>query len=716
MVTMSEPTESPLADLLACLGAFGRSLEETFDPQRFLTEFSARAQRLVAHDRMSIFYLDDTGRTFTVFAEDPGTAAATHAGRYTTDFDPGGRYAVDDSLLADLRPVFAGGVLIVEDAGRDPRFVARPAARRRVMAVGIRSGLAVPIYASGRVVGAFGMSSVAPGVYGVEDVAVCRQIADVIGPFVENVVLFLRERRRRARLKAVAAALVPILGASLKLGDLLERLGDALRSVLDFDAMGIRMSPDGGTLNIVGARRRDGGPRYEPVAPDDYSTSERLALGETVIIHDAERELDPSRRGDALILESGPRSVLIVPLRFGDRIEGYAYFGKRSPDWYDDGDVEVIEAVSAALVIAVQHQRLAEEQQRAAAAEAKAHHLQARVDSLRTALDDRYDFSRIAGRAPAFLDAVEQARKVAPTDATVLLTGESGTGKEIVARAIHHASRRGEGPFVAINCAALPEALIESELFGHERGAFTGADKLKRGRFELASGGTLFLDELAEMAPAAQVKLLRVLQERQYERVGGTATLDADVRLIAATNRDLEQTVAEGRIREDLYYRLAVFHIHLPPLRERGNDVLLLAEHFVLELGLRMGKGSCRLSGAARDALLTHRWPGNIRELQNAIERALIVSDGTLISAEQLGISPRRHAPAEPQASSPLPSSTAASPRSETPSVPSLADLEKRAIAEALARANGNKSRAAAVLGLTRFQLYARLKRFGLTE
>jgi transcriptional regulator with GAF, ATPase, and Fis domain len=716
MVTMSGPTESPLADLLACLGAFGRSLEETFDPQRFLTEFSARVQRLVAHDRMNIFYLDDAGRTFTVFAEDPGTAPAMYAGRYTTDFDPSGRYAVDDSLLLDLRPVFAGGVLIVEDAERDPRLVARPAAQRRVIAAGIRSGLEVPIYASGRVVGAFGVSSVAPGVYGVEDVPVCRQIADMIGPFVENVVLFLRERRRRARLKAVAAALVPILGASLKLGDLLERLGDALRPVVDFDAMGIRMSPDGGALNIVGALHTDGGPRYEPVAPDDYSTSERLAVGETVIIHDAERELDPSRRGDALILESGPRSVLIVPLRFGDRIEGYAYFGKRRPDWYDDGDVEVIEAVAAALVIAVQHQRLADEQQRAAAAEAKVHHLQARVDSLRTALEDRYDFSRIAGRAPAFLDAVEQARKVAPTDATVLLTGESGTGKEIVARAIHHASRRGEGPFVAINCAALPEALIESELFGHERGAFTGADKLKRGRFELASGGTLFLDELAEMAPAAQVKLLRVLQERQYERVGGTATLDADVRLIAATNRDLEQTVAEGRIREDLYYRLAVFHIHLPPLRERGNDVLLLAEHFVLELGLRMGKGSCRLSGAARDALLTHRWPGNIRELQNAIERALIVSDGALISAEQLGISPRRHAPAEPQASSPLPSSPAASPRSETPSVPSLADLEKRAIAEALARANGNKSRAAAVLGLTRFQLYARLKRFGLTE
>src|SRR5256884_6125195 len=176
--------------------------------------------------------------------------------------------------------------------------------------------------------------------------------------------------------------------------------------------------------------------------------------------------------------------------------------------------------------------------------------------------------------------AIDDARKVAVTGTTVLLTGESGTGKEVLARAIHHASPRAEGPFVALNCAALPETLIESELFGHERGAFTGADKLKRGRFELAAGGTLFLDEVGELAPSVQAKLLRVLQERQYERVGGTATLKADVRLVTATNRDLEQVVGDGRFRVDLYYRLAVFRIHLPALRERADDILILADHF----------------------------------------------------------------------------------------------------------------------------------------
>ena len=303
---------------------------------------------------------------------------------------------------------------------------------------------------------------------------------------------------------------------------------------------------------------------------------------------------------------------------------------------------------------------------------------------------------------------------MAATETTVLLTGESGTGKEVVARAIHHGSPRKDGAFVAVNCAALPETLIESELFGHERGAFTGADRLQRGRFELAEGGTLFLDEIGELAPVVQAKLLRVLQERQYERVGGTALLETDARLITATNRDLEQAVAEGRFREDLYYRLAVFRVHLPPLRERGADVVLLGEHFVRELGARTGKGELGLGGAAREVLLTHRWPGNIRELQNAVERALILSDGGLITAEQLGITVTRAAVAE--AATRVEGSESGLAVAPRPLGESLADLERRTIIDALARVHGNKSRAAAALGVSRTQLYTRLKRFGLAD
>ena len=333
--------------------------------------------------------------------------------------------------------------------------------------------------------------------------------------------------------------------------------------------------------------------------------------------------------------------------------------------------------------------------------------LERRIAPFPAVVPSRLGFDAIIGQAPSFAAAVDDARKVAPTDTTVLLSGETGTGKEVLARAIHHASARADGPFVALNCAALPETLVESELFGHERGAFTGADRLKRGRFELAAGGTLFLDEIGELPLAVQAKLLRVLQERQYERVGGTTTLDTDIRLLAATNRDLNRAVAESRFREDLYYRLAVFPVHLPALRERGEDVLLLAEHFVRQLGAKLGQPAPGLCDAARHRLLAHAWPGNIRELQNALERALILADGAPISPEQLGIVPL----VSPGATSGAATIEETEPGTEPGT---LAHQERHMIGDALRRANGNKSRAAAMLGLSRFQLLRRLHRHGL--
>ena len=572
---------------------------------------------------------------------------------------------------------------------------------------GLRARLAVPLFAGGHVGGALVVMSTTAGLYTEAHASACRQVADLIAPLVESVVALHRERRRRERL-AAATALAPILGASLKVGDVLERLGEAMRPLIDFDTMGLALRAADGPgferSEIIGVRR----PGYATTpAVEDYSTLERVSRGEIILVRDARRELDPGRAGDRYLIESGDRSVLGVPLLFGEESGGGLFFVTAREHWYDESDVEVGTAIAAALVLAVQHQRLAEHQQRLGAAEAKAQKLERQVASLRTALDDRFGFDAIIGRAPNFIAALDDARKVAPTGTTVLLTGESGTGKEVLARAIHHASPRAEGPFVALNCAALPETLIESELFGHERGAFTGADKLKRGRFELAAAGTLFLDEIGELAPAAQAKLLRVLQERRYERVGGTTTLEADIRLIAATNRDLERGVADARFREDLYYRLAVFRIHLPALRERGDDVLLLADHFVRQLGGNMGKPEPGLSREARDLLVAHSWPGNIRELENAIERALILAQGELISAGQLGIAPRLSRGAAPP--------TTTSPEGERrTAAPALADMEKQMIVEALRRANGNKSRAAAALGLSRTQLLRRVRRFGL--
>src|SRR5262247_32956 len=690
-----------LDDLLACVAAFARSLEGAFDPHRFLDEFSARAQPLVPHEGMLIACVEDAG-TFSIFARHvEGTGVPLDYGNYTIAFEPAGRLP---RMTAGIGPVLDGEEQLIHDVQSYSHQVDPAVLRAWGEATGFGSRIGVPLYAGGRVVGAFFAASVAPGRFTDAHVGVCRQLADLIGPFVENVVLLQRERRRRERLAAVAN-LTSILSESLRLGDVITRLGDAVRPILDFDGLGVSvLGATGLELERIGFLGQPSNAMKIPI--DDSSILPRLRKGTVVLVRDAERELERQLTVDRQVIEGGIRSALMAPLVLGEQMVGGLYFGKKRPHWYDEADVEIVKAIAGSLVLAVQHQRLAEEQQRLAVSRAAAQQLEQRVQSLRGALEERFGFDTIMGRAPAFLTAVGQAKKVASTDTTVLLTGASGTGKEVLARAIHQASPRGEGPFVAINCAALPETLIESELFGHERGAFTGADKLKRGRFELAGGGTLFLDEVGELAPAVQAKLLRALQERTYERVGGTQTLSADVRLVAATNRNLEDAVAGAKFREDLFYRLAVFRVHLPSLRERGDDILVLADRFVRELGSRMGKADVGLSREARDLLLAYHWPGNIRELQNAIERAVILSDGGLITAAQLGVTPTAGrasaAPGAPAAAE------------DAAAVQGLPEMEKQAIVEALKRSRGNKSQAAATLGLSRTRFYTLLRRYGL--
>jgi Nif-specific regulatory protein len=255
---------------------------------------------------------------------------------------------------------------------------------------------------------------------------------------------------------------------------------------------------------------------------------------------------------------------------------------------------------------------------------------------LREELRERYDFSNLIGNSGPIRRVYEQVTQVASTNTTVMLRGESGTGKELIAHAIHYNSPRKNSPFIKVNCAALPETLIESELFGYEKGAFTGAHSQKKGRFELAEGGTLFLDEIGDLNASTAVKLLRVLQEKEFDRLGGTKTIKADVRLIVATNKNLEKAIADGMFREDLYYRLNVFAIFVPPLRERKSDVLLLADHFLEEYSNRHGKNIKRISTPAIDMLMSYHWPGNIRELENAVERAVLVCDGNVVHGHHL--------------------------------------------------------------------------------
>jgi transcriptional regulator with PAS, ATPase and Fis domain len=300
---------------------------------------------------------------------------------------------------------------------------------------------------------------------------------------------------------------------------------------------------------------------------------------------------------------------------------------------------------------------------------------------------------RVVGQSPEWRQVLRKATQVARTDTTVLLQGESGTGKEVLARFIQHASPRKNGPFVAINCAALPEHLFESELFGYERGAFTGAQQAKAGQIELASTGVLFLDEVSEMSPMAQAKLLRVLQEREFRRLGGTRLVKANVRVITASNRDLRWLVSEGRFREDLFYRLQVFDIRIPPLRERRDDIPLLADAFLQEFERSTGCSSAGLTPDARAALVGHDWPGNVRELHNALERAVILCDGELITAEHLSLQVSSVAPRR---------------------LPRLSDVERHTIEQVLSESEGNKSTAARRLGITRTQLYGRLRKYGL--
>ena len=322
---------------------------------------------------------------------------------------------------------------------------------------------------------------------------------------------------------------------------------------------------------------------------------------------------------------------------------------------------------------------------------------------LRERLAEAVRFESVVAESPAMRRALEVVRRVAPTPATVLVTGESGTGKELVARLLHAHGPRPKGPFVAVNCAALPEGLLESELFGHARGSFTGAVRERRGRFEEADGGTLFLDEVGEMPPALQVRLLRVLQEREVVRVGENTPRTVDVRVVAATNRDLAAEVKAGRFREDLYYRLQVVPVHLPPLRERAEDVVALAERLVRETAARHGKPGVRLSREALDVLRAHRWPGNVRELGNAVERAVLLCRDDLVRAEDLPDSVR------------APSEASAPPGASRETLEQAVDtLERAWIRAALERAGGVQTRAAEALGIDERVLRYKRKRLGL--
>jgi transcriptional regulator with GAF, ATPase, and Fis domain len=533
------------------------------------------------------------------------------------------------------------------------------------------------------------------------------------------------ELERLRRLEALDE-LLPTLAEVLDVRQVFARIGEIAKRVIPHDAFGLVLISDDRTALIPHAITGTGlvelPERLELTQPmREYFQS----LGSFDVVADMqtreqERHMPPVRQG--------LRGSLRVPLRLRGELIGGINFMSFTPSVYTQEDGAIARRIADHIALALSHQRLAEEAARAAEARERAGRLEMRVRSLSDELAALGGHHRVIGESSTWHNVLKQATQVAGTDTTVLLQGESGTGKEVVARFIHRGSARQQGPFVAINCAALPEQLLESELFGYERGAFTGATQSKPGQIEMAAGGTLFLDEVAEMSPAAQAKFLRVLQEREFQRLGGTRRLRADIRVIAATNRDLSRAIERGTFREDLFYRLHVFGIRLPPLRERPDDILPLSDAFLHDLGRSFGRPPAGISREARDALLSYTWPGNVRELRNVLERAAILCQGGLILADHLGLreQPPSHAPdstevdhviAEASAAAAAATATAngdGAAAAANNGGGAIQSMERSMIERALRDARFNKSKAARLLGITRTQLYVRLRRYGL--
>jgi len=522
-----------------------------------------------------------------------------------------------------------------------------------------------------------------------------------------------------ADLHAALAAIARAVADSLDVREVWDKVFEACKTIVPFDALGIvRFEPSGDAVRPLAQAGADltvltEVPIYPRAAfsPAFWPDADQFV----VRLDDAEAELDPKFPADAMMIRRGYRSAIRLPLGYGGKRLGSMLLCAHERYRFTPEHGQKLAVVAELVTVALAHEQramaLAEETRRTAEAHGRAALLEERVQSLAKELET-ISPHRALGSSRKWRDVLGHATKVAPTDTTVLLFGESGTGKEVVARFIHNASPRKGGPFVALNCAALPEQLLESELFGHEKGAFTGALSARAGRIEQAAKGVLFLDEVGEMSPAVQAKFLRVLQEREFQRVGGSRTLSADVRVLAATNRDLKAAIGRGTFREDLYYRLAVFDITLPPLRERHEDITLLTDAFVESVGRSVGRPAAGVTDDARRKLDGYAWPGNVRELRNVIERAVILSEGGLIDSEHLPLTVVGNGPsnAAPSPASARPAAAA------SPALSTLDAAERDLILQALAKSGNNKSKAARLLGLTRAQLRSRIEKYDIAS
>jgi transcriptional regulator with GAF, ATPase, and Fis domain len=581
--------------------------------------------------------------------------------------------------------------------------------------LGYRCLLRVPIRIDDELIGLLGFFSRTPRAFDANDALVARRIADHVALVISHQRLAEAQARaaalrERAENLAALDGLLDTLTDVLDVREVFDRISSVVQKVLPHDLLGfMEINETGDRVRVLAAAGVPDlplGVEFEVPEPELFKQQWEYVMVDDVPAHPV------FRRG--LGAKFGMKSSLAIAIRFNGRLQAALVFFSRRLARFTRDDVPVAQRVARHFALVMSHERLAQEAHERQMADERATRLETRVRDLTEELDARGGYRRVIGSSIAWREVLKQATQVAATEATVLLLGETGTGKEVVARFIHRASARSDAAFVALNCAALPEHLLEAELFGYERGAFTGAMQSKPGQIEQASGGVLFLDEIGEMTLAAQAKFLRVLQEREFQRLGGNRVLRADIRVVAATNRDLQKAIERGLFREDLYYRINVFAIQLPPLRERPEDVLALSEAFLTEIGRSLGRPPSGISRDAREALTSYRWPGNVRELRNILERSAILAEGGLITTQHLGIGSAPVATvAAPRARS-ADGDGAATDGAARSGPPDLPTAERQLIEQAMKDARFNKSRAAKALGLTRAQLYVRLKRHGL--
>jgi formate hydrogenlyase transcriptional activator len=593
--------------------------------------------------------------------------------------------------------------VVIEDLVLDQRF---PFLKPMLLENGVRSLCTVPLTTAFRRLGTLGFGSLTQRVYQPSDVAFMQQVASQIAVTVDNVLHDESERQAQRELQRERDRLRVLLEVNnavvsrLDLEPMFRAISTSLSSLIAHDGCSLVLHDAESRRYICHLLNANGESKVEEGRVDEGTAGPcAMAIGTkhpTVLTESDLRTIAPKSPLAVALLEKGVKSFCSLPLLSHDRVLGTLNLGRLRESAFTPEDVEFLTQVAQQIAIAVEnglsYRQIAD--------------LKEKLDKERSYLEDEirtsHNFEEIVGESAALRHVLNQVEIVAPTDSTVLIQGETGTGKELVARAIHNLSGRRARTFVKLNCAAIPTGLLESELFGHEKGAFTGAIAQKIGRFELAQGGTLFLDEVGDIPLELQSKFLRVLQEQEFERLGGTRTIRVDIRLVAATNRDLTAMVADRQFRSDLYYRLNVFPILNPPLRERDEDIPQLVSYFTRKFARRMGKNIVTIPTATMDALARYDWPGNIRELENFIERAVILSRGDMLDAP-LGELKVREVVTRPDAS--------------TGAVSTLEDAERDHIRRALDQANwlvGGPAGAAARLGMKRTTLQSRMAKLGI--